>query len=168
MDVSFLILCIFAGILIAIAYGMEGWRLPVSGLLTGGKMLWETAPNLLLGFALAGLFQVLIPADYIARVIGEESGIKGLIIAMAAGILAPGGPYVNIPLVAVLYKSGAGIGQVAAFLTAWGLIPINRALVYEIPLMGTEFALARNAASLALPLIVGMITPFIFKFTKGG
>ena len=164
MDVSLLILCIFAGILIAIAYSMKGWRLPVSGLWAGGKMFWEIAPRLLLGFTLSGLIQVLVPVEYIARTLGEGSGLKGVIIAMVAGTLAPGGPYVNFPLVAVLYKGGAGVGPLATFLTAWGVIPLNRALVYEMPLLGTEFALARYAACLVFPLLAGMITPVIFKF----
>ncbi len=166
MDASFLILCLFAVILIAIAYAMKGWRLPADGLWSGGRMFWGIAPRLLLGFALAGLLQVMIPVEYIARTLGEGSGVKGVIIAMAAGMLAPGGPYVNFPLVAVLYKNGAGIGPVASFLTAWGVVPLNRALVYEIPLLGTEFAVARYAASLIFPLIAGMISPIIFKLIK--
>ena len=166
MDVSLLILCMFAGILAAIAYSMKGWRLPVSGLWVGGKMFWEIAPRLLLGFTLSGLLQVLIPVEYIARTLGEGSGLKGVIIAMVAGALAPGGPYVNFPLVAVLYKGGAGIGPLATFLTSWGVIPLNRALVYEIPLLGAEFTLARYSASLVFPLILCIITPLIFKFLK--
>ena len=99
-------------------------------------MFWGIAPRLFIGFA------------------------------MAAGILAPGGPYVNFPLVAVLYKNGAGIGPVASFLTAWGVVPLNRALVYEIPLLGTEFTIARYAASLVFPFVAGMVTPLIVKFIK--
>jgi hypothetical protein len=44
-------------------------------------------------------------------------------------------------------------------LTAWSLISVNRALVYELPLLGVPFTVARWAASLLLPLIVGLLTP---------
>ena len=67
---------------------------------------------------------------------------------------------------ASFYKSGASVGPLAAFLTAWAIIPINRTLVYEIPLLGTPFAFARYAASLAFPFVIGMITSLIFRLVK--
>jgi hypothetical protein len=166
MDVSFWVLCIVTAILVFIGYRMKGWDLPLSGLVRGGGMLLDIGPNLLLGFALAGIVQVLIPNEYIAKMLGEGSGLKGILIATVAGALAPGGPYINIPLVASFYNSGASIGPLAAFLTAWGIIPINRTLVYEIPLLGTHFALARYASSILFPFVIGVITSFIFRLMK--
>jgi len=166
MDVSFFVLCIITFIVISIAYWMKGWNLPLAGLVQGGRMFWNVAPNLLLGFALAGIVQVLVPTEYVAKILGEDSGLKGILVATVAGALAPGGPYVNVPIVASLYESGAGVGPIAAFLTAWGIIPINRSLVYEIPLLGTQFALARYAASIIFPFVIGIVTPFIFRLIK--
>jgi len=166
MDVSFLMLCILAVILIIIAYFMNGWDLPLSGLVQGGRMLWTVFPRLLLGFALAGMIQVMIPTEYIAKMIGEGSGVKGILIATAAGAITPGGPYVNFPIVAALYKSGASVGPLAAYLVAWGIIPINRTLVWEIPFLGTHFAFARYLSCIIFPLVIGIITPFIFKLLK--
>ena len=166
MDASFFILLGITVILILLGYWMKGWNLPVSGLVLGGRMFWGIAPNLLVGFALAGIVQVLIPADYIARLLGEGSGLKGLLFGTLAGVLAPGGPYVNVPIVASLYQSGAGVGPLAAFLTAWGIIPINRTLVYEIPLLGTQFAFTRYIASLIFPVVIGMVTSLIFRLIK--
>ena len=166
MDVSFFVLLIITVILIFIAYWMKGWNLPFSGLVQGGRMFWNVGPNLLLGFALAGFVQVLVPTEFIAKILGEGSGLKGILVATVAGVLAPGGPYVNVPLVASLYESGAGVGPLAAFLTAWGLIPINRSLVYEIPLMGIQFAFARYAASIIFPFVIGVMTSFIFRLIK--
>jgi uncharacterized membrane protein YraQ (UPF0718 family) len=166
MDVSFFVLCIITFIMIFIAYWMKGWNVPLSGLVQGGRMFWNVAPNLLLGFALAGIVQVVVPTEYIAKTLGEGSGLKGILVATVAGVLAPGGPYVNVPLVASLYESGAGVGPLAAFLTAWGIIPINRSLVYEIPLMGIQFALARYAASIIFPFVIGVMTSFIFRLIK--
>ncbi len=166
MDASFLILCGITIILMIVAYWKKGWHLPFSGLVQGGRMLWDIAPNLLLGFALAGIVQVLIPREYVAKLLGEGSGFKGILIATVAGAIAPGGPYINVPLVASFYQSGASVGPLAAFLTAWAIIPINRTLVYEIPLLGTPFAFARYVASLAFPFVIGMITSLIFRLVK--
>jgi len=166
MDVSFLILCILTFIMILVAYWMKGWNLPFSGLVRGGQMLLDLGPSLLMGFALAGVVQVLIPNEYIALMLGEGSGLKGILIATLAGALAPGGPYINMPLVASFYKSGASIGPLAAFLTAWGIIPIHRTIIYEIPLMGVPFALARYSASIIFPFVIGIIASSIFRLFK--
>ena len=129
-------------------------------------MFWDIGPNLLVGFALAGIVQVLVPNEAVARLLGEGSGLKGILIATFAGAVAPGGPYINIPLVASFYKSGAAVGPLAAFLTAWGLIPINRTIVYELPLLGSQFTFARYIASLAFPIIIGFVTPLLFRGAK--
>ena len=142
---------------------MKGWDLPLSGLVQGGRMLWTVFPLLLLGFALAGMIQVMIPTEYIAKMIGEGSGLRGIIIGMVAGAVTPGGPFMNFPIVSALYKSGASIGPLAAYLTAWGVIPINRTLVWEIPFLGTQFAFARYVGCIIFPLMIGVITPFIFR-----
>jgi len=108
----------------------------------------------------------LVPNEAVARLLGEGSGLKGILIATFAGAVAPGGPYINIPLVASFYKSGAAVGPLAAFLTAWGLIPINRTIVYELPLLGSQFTFARYIASLAFPIIIGFVTPLLFRGAK--
>ena len=88
---------------------------------TAPTPLMETcvAPEVALGFALAGLITVLIPPDLIGHAIGEESGVRGVLIATVAGILTPGGPFLQFPLVASLARGGAGVGPLAAYLTAW-------------------------------------------------
>lgn len=166
MDASFLTLFVIAVILFVIASCMDGWQLPLAGLVAAGQMLWHLLPRLLLGFALAGMIQVVIPTEYIAKMIGEGSGLKGLTIGIVAGALTPGGPFVNFPIVASLYQSGAGVGPLAAYLTAWGMIGINRTIIYEIPLLGAHFAVARYAVSIFLPFIAGIITPVLFKLMR--
>ena len=166
MDTSFWVLVVLTGILIFIAYWKAGWDLPREGLVQGGRMFWDVVPSLLVGFALAGVVQVLVPKEYIAKMIGEGSNFKGIVIATVAGVLSPGGPYINIPLVASLYKSGASVGPLAAFLAAWGLVPLSRTLVFEVPMLGAKFAIARFGASLLFPCIIGIITSFIFKAMK--
>jgi uncharacterized membrane protein YraQ (UPF0718 family) len=129
-------------------------------------MLRVIFPRLLLGFALAGMIQVMIPTEYIAKIIGEGSGLKGIFFATVAGAATPGGPVMHFPIVAALYKGGAGVGPLAAYLAAWVLIGINRTLVYEIPFMGAHFAFARYVSCMIFPVVIGIITPFIFKLLK--
>ncbi len=166
IDAAFWVLFAITLILLFIAYLRKGWDLPLAGLVQGGNMFYYVAPNLFMGFALAGVVQVLVPTEYVAKLLGEGSNLKGIFIATVAGVLSPGGPYINIPLVASLYKSGASVGPLAAFLTAWGLIPLSRTLAFEIPLLGAKFAVSRFCASFIFPFIIGAMTSYLFKALK--
>jgi len=119
--------------------------------------------RVLLGFALAGLITVLLPADTVSRHMGEGSGLTGLLLATAAGSLTPGGPFIQFPIVAALYRSGAGPGPLAAYLTAWSLIPVVRLIVWEVPFLGLQFAASRVLVSLAAPILVGLLAPQVMR-----
>lgn len=137
-------------------------RLEESGRVTL-DLLATSWHRMLIGFALAGLLSVLVPSELIARYLGEGSGITGLLLATVAGALTPGGPFMQFPIVASLYRSGAAAGPLAAYLTAWGLIPVNRLLVWEIPFLGPHFSLARMAASLIAPVLLGLLVPVVLR-----
>jgi uncharacterized membrane protein YraQ (UPF0718 family) len=115
---------------------------------------------------MAGLATVLIPSSAVASLVGEGSGLQGLLIATGAGALTPGGPFLQFPLVAALMRSGASEGAVAAYLTAWSLLGMQRVLVWELPVLGPTFASVRWAASLLLPVVVGLAVPFILRFVR--
>lgn len=154
--------------MVAIAVGTlviqrGGAPLLLDGLRTSWSLFASVALQLILGFTLAGLVTVLLPADVLARLVGEGSGMRGLLIASLAGIATPGGPFVQFPLMAAIASAGAGVGPMAAYLTAWSLMGWNRIVVYELPLLGPGFTLARVLVSLAAPLIVGLLVPIVLR-----
>lgn len=150
--------------IIAIARG--GPPMAIAGYREGLTILLGVTPQLALGFLLAGLVTVLIPSDLVARLIGEGSGLQGLVIATIAGILTPGGPYLQFPLIAALANSGAGVGAMGAYLTAWSLLGGNRAVVWEIPILGPSFTAARWAISLIIPVAVGLLLPAALRLVS--
>jgi uncharacterized membrane protein YraQ (UPF0718 family) len=109
---------------------------------------------------------VLVPSDVIGRVVGEESGLQGVLIATVAGAVTPGGPFLQFPLVAALARGGAGTGPMAAYLTAWSLLGVNRALVWEIPILGVPFTASRWLVSLIVPVVVGMAVPLLLRAAR--
>lgn len=161
VDASIAVMAGLVVVLAAVAWVLRGWGGVWSGLVQAAKMLQGVWFRLLLGLAMAGFIQVVVPSQVIARWMGEGSGIVGVLAATVLGALTPGGPYVSFPIIASLYQSGAGVGPLAAYLTAWGVIPLNRMLVWEIPFLGSSFTLARYAASCALPVAVGVVVPAI-------
>lgn len=150
-------------VLLVVAYLRGGPALPAEGLREAGRIFAGVAPQLAVGFLLAGMLTVLLPAGIIASWIGSDSGVRGVLIATVAGALTPGGPYMQFPLVASLANAGAGSGPMAAYLTAWSLISLNRLLVWEIPVLGFPFAVARWLVSLALPIIAGLVVPLLLR-----
>ncbi len=105
----------------------------------------------------AGFLQVLVPRDVVAAWIGEKSGLAGMAIASVAGMLTPGGPMAAFPLMVALHASGADRGALVAYVTAWSILGVQRLLIWEIPLMGGDFAMLRFIVSALLPLAAGLI-----------
>jgi uncharacterized membrane protein YraQ (UPF0718 family) len=159
MDPTTLILSVVAFILLLVAY-IHGHHLPKAGILTAGKTLWRNLPVLLLGFAIAGLVQVLIPKEIITQWLGEKSGLKGILIGCAAGGLVPGAPYAVFPLIASLYRSGAGLGSVVGFITAWSLWSVSR-LPLEIALIDSRVAIVRYGVTFLIPPVAGLLANII-------
>jgi uncharacterized membrane protein YraQ (UPF0718 family) len=145
---------------VAVAYS-KGQGQHVVGLKAAGKMTFEILPLLLFAFIVAGMIQVLIPRELVARWVGAESGLRGIFIGSIAGGLSPGGPYVSLPLAAGLLRSGAGIGTMVAYLTGWSLWAVAR-LPMEVGIMGWRFTFVRMCATFVFPPIAGMIANLLF------
>jgi len=161
MNTAAIIMGIIAVVLIILGYFIAK-DLPLSGIKTGGKMLWDVLPILVFAFIIAGMVQVLIPREFIIKHLGAEAGLKGIMIGCLAGALTPGGPFVSFPIVASIWKAGAGIGTVVAYVTAWSLWAVGR-LPYEISLVGPKFALIRFLSTLIFPPIAGLIAQSFFS-----
>jgi uncharacterized membrane protein YraQ (UPF0718 family) len=155
MDTTTLVLAATAAILLAFAF-WRGRDLPLAGLSAAGQTLWRNLPILVLGFVIAGLVQVLVPKELISRWLGAQAGVKGVLVACVTGGLVPGSPYAVFPLVAALYRSGASLGAVVGFVSAWSLWSVSR-LPVEMALIDPKAALARYAITFVVPPIAGLL-----------
>lgn len=128
-----------------------------------GWMFLFILPVVVMGFLIAELVRVLIPEERVTRLLGRESGLRGLSIATIAGLLTPGGPFASFPLVLALYRSGADIGTTVAYITAWAVLGINRVIVWEIPLLGWHFVALRILVSLPTPFVAGWVARALLR-----
>ncbi|MBN2102414.1 permease [bacterium] len=158
------IMALLALILVVIGYN-RGQGEHVTGILSAWEMTLQILPLLLLAFVAAGMIQVMLPEAVISTWIGSESGFRGILVGTFAGALTPGGPYVSLPLVAGLIRSGAGAGTMVAFLTAWSLWAVNR-IPMEIGILGWKFTLIRLGCTFIFPPIAGMIAQLFFSRVK--
>ncbi|MFC2067114.1 permease [Chloroflexota bacterium] len=159
MLIPTIIMGLLAIILVFIGY-QKG--LHVQGLKASWTMLLQITPLLVFAFILAGMIPLLIPGEMIARWVGTESGFRGILIGSLIGGVAPGGPYVSLPIVAGMLRVGAGVGTMVAFLTAWSLLAFARAPM-EIGILGWKFWLIRMVCTFFFPPIAGLIANMFFS-----
>lgn len=120
-------------------------------------MVLRTIPRIVAAMLVAGMIWVMLPRDRLTTMIGGESGIKGLVIAAAAGLVTPGGPSAAFSLLAVLGAAGADRGAMVAYIASWSMLGFQRIIVWDVPMMGAEFSLTRFLVSLPLPILAGLI-----------
>ena len=161
VDMTTWVLVAVAAVLIIIAF-WRGRDLPLAGLTAAGRTLWRNLPILLLGFVIAGLAQVIIPRELITRWLGTKAGFRGVLVGCVLGGLVPGAPYAAFPLVASLYRAGAGLGAVVGYVSAWALWSVSR-LPVEIALIDTKPALVRYAVTFVVPPLAGLAAEAIAR-----
>ena len=120
-------------------------------------MLARTVPRIIAAMGVAGFIWVMLPRDRLTRLVGQESGWRGLVIATGAGVVTPGGPAAAFSLLAVLGGAGADRGALIAYITSWAMLGLQRVLVWDVPFMGAEFSLTRLLICLPLPIVAGLI-----------
>lgn len=156
-DGTLLALTAIVAALAWVAYARGGEELLRRGLADGGILLYRYALLIVVSFLAAGLASAVVPEQWVARSFGAGSGLRGILLATAMGIVTPAGPFVAIPIAAVMIRSGATSGPVVAFVAGWSLLALHRFIAWEVPMLGWRFALLRYATCIALPPIAGLI-----------
>ena len=160
-DVSFVVLAGLALVTAALAY-MKDPGLPAIGARNGLSLLWFIIPRLVPALILAGMLQVLIPQETVARYFGRQSGLTAICVASVAGMITPGGPMVSVPLLVVLANSGMALGPLVAYMTSWSLFGLQRIIAWEAPLMGWHFVGVRVASSVIFPVLAGWLVTLYY------
>ena len=160
MLIPTIVMGVIAVALLVIGY-LRGGGEHIMGLKSGGTLLLQILPLLIFAIIIAGMIQVLVPAELISRWVGAESGIRGIFIGTVVGAVMPGGPFVCLPIAAGLLRVGASIGTMVAFLAAWSLWAVSR-LPLDIAILGWQFTLIRLACTFFFPPIAGLIANVIF------
>jgi uncharacterized membrane protein YraQ (UPF0718 family) len=142
---------------VVLVFLRDGRDRVVEILLSDFTLFGEMLGKVLAGCLIGTFVTFLLPRQKVARWIGAESGFSGLVVAMLAGFLLPGGPVTMYTVASAFLIVGADIGATVAFLTSWTLVGYTRALVWELPFFGPDFVVWRIILSLPLPLLAGML-----------
>lgn len=118
------------------------------------------APWLVMGFFFAGVIAVWIPRSWVNRVMGGQSGWKGVLRAVLIGVPLPICSCGVLPIATGLRKNGAGKGPTAAFLISTPQTGIDSILA-TYALMGPVFAIARPVAATVTGLVGGAVVSLV-------
>ena len=114
-------------------------------------------PRLALAILAASFLAQIIPPKVIGNLMGDSSGLGGIVIASLLGGIIPGGPMVSFPIAIYLWDFGAGIPQMVALLSAWSVFAIHRVMMFELPMMGWRFVVLRLLTVAIIPPLTGLL-----------
>jgi uncharacterized membrane protein YraQ (UPF0718 family) len=150
-----------------LAVGFVAWRrgpaVLTAALREGAIDFIHIVPRVALGVVGSGYIAAIIPAEIITGWLGPNSGWLGVLTAVIAGAVTPGGPVVGFSIGAVALKAGGGSPQVIAYVIAWALFAFQRLILYEIPFMPARFVWFRAAVCLPFPFLAAAIAMAIGK-----
>ncbi|HZK00043.1 MAG TPA: permease [Tissierellaceae bacterium] len=158
MTQTTIILSLVAIILIFINSRKTGKQ--VEGLKSGMKQMLQTLPLILGAFILAGMIEVLIPAEFVQQWLSKEAGPKGIILGTFGGMILAMGPYAAFPIIASIMASGAGLGTVVSLITGWALLGLSKA-PFEAAFFGAKFFTYKMVFSIPFCIIAGFLAHLI-------
>lgn len=124
------------------------------------KKFWKSFENMLPQFItiiiLIGIILVVLDKQVISKFIGEGSGFIGVIIGALVGSITLMPPFVAFPLASALLENGAGITQIAAFISTLMMVGVVT-IPLEIKYWGKKATFIRNSLAFIFSLVVAMI-----------
>jgi uncharacterized membrane protein YraQ (UPF0718 family) len=124
------------------------------------KKAWKSFENILPQFLailiIIGITLAVLSPETISKLIGDQSGWLGMLMAATIGsvTLVPG--FVAFPLAAALLENGAGFMQIAVFISTLMMVGIVTMPV-EIKYFGKKAALIRNSLALVFSFVVAIV-----------
>lgn len=141
----------FAGILLMVSFVKDRSKTRLS-LKKAWKMFVHVLPQFVTILLFVGLVLAVLPPESMKRMIGGETGVMGMLLSALVGAVTLVPVMIAFPIVAELLNHGAGIVQMAVFistLTTVGLITIPM----EVKYLGRKVAILRNVLAFVFSFI---------------
>ena len=108
-------------------------------------------------FILLGLLDVWVEKETMIKLIGDDSGPLGIVVAFILGSASAGPLYAGFPVAGVLLKKGSKFSNVLVFIGAWSTTKIPL-LLFEASAMGWKFMLTRFIINIPGIALIAYIT----------
>ena len=126
------------------------------------KIFYVVLPVLIFVFVLMGLIEVYISRETIVSILGQKSGILGILYAEIVGSVALFMPPAVFPFGGYLLKNGASYGSIAGFVFTAILMGVTT-LPVEIKFLGKRFTIARNIFTFVLAFFIAGLMEVILR-----
>jgi len=120
------------------------------------KMFINVLPQFVTILLLIGLLLAAIKPETIQRIIGAESGFLGMLLTSLLGSIVIVPVLIAFPIAADLLQSGAGVVQIAVFISTLTMVGFQT-LPIEIKYLGKKTAWLRNVLSYLFAFITAFI-----------
>ncbi|TDA69973.1 MAG: permease [Clostridia bacterium] len=130
------------------------------------RIAWKSFSNILPDFsvvlALVGIMLTFLTPGMISTVLGRASGIWGMLLASVVGsiTLIPG--FVAFPLAKSLLDYGAGVPQIAVFISTLMMVGFVTAPM-EIKFFNRRETIIRNGLSFAFSFLVAAVMGMVIR-----
>jgi len=114
-------------------------------------------------FIMLGLLDVWVPRETMMKYMGENSGLKGILLAFFIGSAAAGPLYGAFPIAAVFMKKGVKFSNILIFIGAWSTTKIPM-FMFEVASLGLKFAVTRLLINIPGIIIIAIaLSAFLSK-----
>jgi uncharacterized membrane protein YraQ (UPF0718 family) len=153
LDILFFYSLAIAGVLWSFAKDRQKTRQSL-------KKAWKSFENILPAFALIllliGATMTVVSPAFVTRLLGANAGAVGMLAAALIGsiTLIPG--FIAFPLAKTVLEMGAGIMQVAVFVSTLMMVGVVTAPM-EVQFFNRKTMLLRNGLSLLFSFLVALV-----------
>jgi uncharacterized membrane protein YraQ (UPF0718 family) len=154
-------LYIICGIVVILSWLKDKQKTKLA-LLKAWKSFENILPQFLGVLVLIGIMLAYLDTQTISKILGDQSGWWGIIIAAMIGAvtLIPG--FVAFPTAALLLKNGAGLMQMGAFVSTLMMVGIVTMPV-EIKYFGRKLTIYRNLLAFLFSFLVAWVIGVVAK-----
>jgi uncharacterized membrane protein YraQ (UPF0718 family) len=154
---------LFSGFVLFVAYSyFSGYEKGEETGIAFVNVMGEMLKILPFAFVLIGLFEVWIKRETVLKHLGEDSKAKGYFWVLLLAGFSVGGLFTAFPLAEMLYKKGASLKVIFAYLGFAGTFRIPMT-IFEITFLGLSFTAVRLLVSIPLFLLIGIVMGTILK-----
>jgi len=143
-------------------YDLRGKDGFLSALAFQQEMIIGLLPRIVMALGIASLLWVLLDPEKLKKIIQKRKGWVKLVYATILGAVTPGGPSSSFSILNMFLNSGLGYLIGITYITAWSMLGVQRILIWDIPLLGTEQAALRFVSGFWLPAFAGILAAWIF------
>ncbi|AOT72315.1 permease [Geosporobacter ferrireducens] len=111
-------------------------------------------------FICTGLLDVWVEKEAMHKIMGEESGMGGILVSFLLGMVTAVPLYALLPMAGMLLKKGSKLLNVLIFICSCTSIRIPL-LLFEASSMGWKLTITRFIANIFIVLIIAFVTDFV-------